>query len=77
MERKMRNPLRRLSMGETILIVSKFGRICHGKLRKKPKLFSLPNRLGCHRQVETVNHGIITKRADPGLIPRNPIVTPS
>ena len=77
MERKMRNPLRRLSMGETILIVSKFGRICHGKLRKKPKLFSLPNRLGCHRPVETVNHGIITTRADPGRIPRNPIVTPS
>jgi hypothetical protein len=89
MERKMRNPLGRLSMGETILIVSKFGRICHGKLRKKPKLFSLPHRLksqmhallqakrlGCYGLVEIVIHGIITSRTDPRRTPRNSMVIP-
>ena len=76
-------------MGETILIVSKFGRICHGKLRKKPKLFSPPNqlksqthamlqakRLGCHGLIEIVSHGIITSRTDPRRTPRDSIVIP-
>ena len=32
-------------LSNRLIIVSKFGRICHGKLRKKPKLFPLPYRL--------------------------------